>query len=235
MERIFLQFFLLSLVLSLSCSSKGEDEPNTPEGPSPGNNPSQGDNDEKPKPSQQPQANKEIIRGRWLQSIGSSRSTLSQFQYASGTQTIGATIPAAVTFTLSTTNFTTPAPSDLASYGTLDVSALRDNNLRVCGASGTAKCTLAGIRIYTTGTPQAGLWNADDEYGAPILTGTKNIGLNVSGAAIVKTIAIAASKRNVRLADFVASGPYAIPISVDFSDAGAGSYSSTLVVEYYLQ
>lgn len=152
----------------------------------------------------------------------------------SKSQPMTATVAANVRYTVDATNFVTPTPVDLASYGTLDVTDLRDNDLRVCGAGGTSRCTTGYIRIYTSGSPGAGLWNAAGGYGVPIKTGTTTVGLGTGGAAVVKTAAIG-SANVLRLRDFTTASSLQVPVAADFTDAGAGSYSTTLVLEYGLQ
>ena len=129
---------------------------------------------------------------------------------------------------------TAPSPFAVNNFGTLQLANLQDNQLKVCGTNGKTKCGTAMIRIYTTGTSGAGLWNADDQYGAPITAGKSTlapVGLNASGAAIVQQISIPANKHVLTLQDF-ASPKYAM--EVDFTQAGTGTYSSTLVIEYAL-
>ncbi len=136
------------------------------------------------------------------------------------------------------TKFIVPAiKSEPLSFGQLIVSSLRDNNLKVCGSSGKTKCTKAYIRIYTKGVAGAGMWNATDGYGAPITAtlGTnapQTVGLNQAAAAVVLQVSIAGNKNVFRLSDFGVSPDF--KIDSDFSNAGAGTYSTTLVVEYGL-
>jgi hypothetical protein len=122
------------------------------------------------------------------------------------------------------------------SFGELSLSGLTDNNLRVCGNNGKTKCTTAVIRIYTTGTPKSGMWNADG-YGMPITASlgngkTVDVGLDQAGAAVVQTVTIPSGKNVFRLSDFNVTPLY--KIFSDFTEAGAGTYSTTLVVEYGL-
>jgi hypothetical protein len=169
----------------------------------------------------------EVVQDEMAEILGTGRRTY----------TIRATVKASTRFTISTANFGTPAsPIDgELSYGSLDVSALRDNNLRVCGSNGSQRCTAAKIRIYTEGTPGPGLWNAADGYGLPIRSAGHDVGLNAAGAHDVATIAVGPNAAVLQLADFTAAPPLAIPVAVDFSSAGVGSYRSTLVLEYLTQ
>ena len=181
-----------------------------------------------------------VVRGRWeipiQQANGSQRLNVDSkalLQGASRTKPISGTVAAQVTFTLIDTNFVTPPATGIASYGRLDISELRDNSLRVCGTNGTTRCTKAGLRVYSSGTPQKGLWNSIDSYGAPIVTGAQEVGLDVAGSAVLQTITLG-TQGIVKLTDFSTTGTVQIPISVNFTDAPSGSYASTLVVEYYL-
>jgi hypothetical protein len=155
---------------------------------------------------------------------------------ASANQPVTVTNAAAVTMTLDNSNFTAPTiTNDLLDFGYLALSALRDNSLRVCGPSGNTKCTKAFIRVYTTGVAGEGLYNAADGYGAPMtssLTTPLSVGLGAANAAVMQSITIANSKRIVRLNDFTPTPNY--NVKFDFTEAGAGDYSTTIVVEYGL-
>lgn len=151
---------------------------------------------------------------------------------ASGNKPITVELGAALTFGMSDTRFSVPAVSNsLLDFGYLDLTALDDNSLKVCGLSGNTKCTQAVIRVYTTGKPGAGMWNPDG-YGQPLLANGLTTGLNVAGAVTVATYTIPNSKHRLTLSDFSVT---AYNIASDFTDAGAGSYSTTVVLEYALQ
>lgn len=143
---------------------------------------------------------------------------------------------ASSTMTVDTSKFVAPKiTSTSLSFGTLAISALSDNDLMVCGASKNQKCGTAMIRMYTTGVAGAGLWNNVGKYGAPMtsqLTTPLTVGLNVAGAAVMQSFTIAATKNVVSLADFSPKPTYTIKF--DFSNAGAGSYATTVVIEYAL-
>jgi hypothetical protein len=137
--------------------------------------------------------------------------------------------------TLDNNSLIVPAiSSQLLSFGSIKITDLLDNDLKVCGSNGKQKCGTALIRVYTTGVGGAGLYNTLDGYGAPILAGQTQlspVGLNVSGAAVMQTIAIPNNKNVLRYSDFV--NPI-YTVNIDFSNAGTGSYSTTLIVEYAL-
>ncbi len=128
-----------------------------------------------------------------------------------------------------------PITSDLLSFGSISLSGLSDNNLATCGSLGKTVCTSAVIRLYTVGTSGAGMWNATDGYGAPINAGLAApylpVGLTVANALTVQSIKIPASKHALKYTDFP-SPTYTI--QGDLSNAGAGSYATTLVIEYAL-
>jgi hypothetical protein len=177
------------------------------------------------------------MRGRWELTIANNDGvpTVHGIKTSEFTQPISGTVAAAVKFTVSNANFTPPPTFEgVVSYGSLDIKALSDNALRACGPTNTTRCTTAALRVYTRGGG-AGLWNAADAYGAPIMTGGNVIGLDAAGAYTIKTVAIG-SKVRVKLSDFSPGGAaIPVPINVDFTDAPAGDYSSTIVVEYILQ
>ena len=160
------------------------------------------------------------------------------------TQSLTGTIPvtfsnsASSTMTLDVSKFKIPTiTSDSLDFGLFALSALKDNNLSVCGTTGKLKCTTAMVRVYTTGTAGAGFYNAVGGYGAPMTAGLPStplltVGLNVAGAAILQTMTIPASKNVLQLSDFTPVASYSL--KGDFTNAGAGSYSTTIVVEYAL-
>ena len=136
---------------------------------------------------------------------------------------------------LDTSQFIVPVISNaLIDFGSLKISALMDNNLNLCGPSANQHCGTALIRMYTVGTAGAGIWNDTDQFGAPITAGpsSQTVGLNVAGAAVLRTFTIPKNKHVIRLADF--SPPVTFNVKADFTEAGMGTYSTTLVLEYGL-
>lgn len=140
--------------------------------------------------------------------------------------------------TVDTKDFAVPViTTDVLSFGKLAVSQLKDNNLKVCGSNGKTKCAKAFIRIYTTGVAGEGLYNSTDGYGAPIMAGLSaaslgTVGLGPESAAIVQMIPIPNNKNVLRLSDFSTTPIY--EVLSDFTNAGAGTYGATLVMEYGL-
>ena len=158
---------------------------------------------------------------------------------SSGSTGVTVTNSASTNMTLDTSLFAIPVtitPFSMNDFGFLQLSALTDNDLKVCGSNGNTKCTVAGIRMYTTGTVGAGLWNEDGGYGAPITAGQSAsalsvVGLDAAGASTMQSFTIANNRNTVKLSDFTNPKYY---FKVDFTDAGAGSYTTTVVVEYFL-
>ena len=154
-----------------------------------------------------------------------------------GSTTVTYTNAPTVTYTLNVSGlaptFTPTFTSETLNLGSVTISALTDNNLKVCG-SGSQKCTQSLIRVYTTGST-AGFLNTGDTYGTPVYAGTLNpttqVGLTSAAAVVVQQFTIPASENKQHLTDFP-SPTYAI--SSDFSNAGSGNYSMALVVEYVL-
>jgi hypothetical protein len=142
------------------------------------------------------------------------------------------------TMTISTAKITVPPiTSAPLSFGSLFYTALQDNNLRVCGASAADHCSTAIIRVYTIGTAGPGFWNAKDGYGMPITTmliggPAQTVGLNVAGAVELERAMIRIDQNVLRLADFPILPEFTI--NTDFTNAGTGTYYTTLVVEYVL-
>lgn len=178
-----------------------------------------------------------VVRARGVLEVSTKSSgTIVRVVGQSGTVPVEVVNAPAATFALDTSKFVPPTISaDPLSFGSIRVSVLSDNQLRVCGTGGNQKCTYAILRVYTTGTAGPGLYNAADSWGAPItstLTAPLSVGLDAANAAVMQTYTIPGSKRTLRLVDFSPSPTYGI--HVDFTDAGAGTYSTTLVVEYAL-
>jgi hypothetical protein len=147
-----------------------------------------------------------------------------------------ANVPEIITFNVDETNFvmpTDPSEGD-QSFGSLDISKLRDNKLRVCGTNGNAQCATAALRVYTSGKPGSGLWNDDAGYGLPISTNGNEVGLTAANAVLLDSIDISGMRR-LSLADFTTETSFQVPLAVNFDNAGAGSYGATIVMEYVLQ
>jgi hypothetical protein len=146
--------------------------------------------------------------------------------------------PSAVTFSLNAASILSPAISNsMLDFGKLGIGELFDNSLNVCGTTGKKKCTKAYIQIYTIGKPGAGMWNAEGAYGMPIYANQVGsprlvVGLGAPSAAVLQTIPIPANKNVLRLSDFPVAPSY--ELRTDFTQAGAGTYTTNVVVEYGL-
>lgn len=156
-------------------------------------------------------------------------------QAATGSTTVTYTNAAAVNFTINVAALVAGAfTGNTLSLGHVDLSTLSDNNLKICNPGGNTKCTQAIIRTYSTGTVQ-GFVNTVDSYGLPLFAGTlaptTAIGLNTTGAVQLQTYIIPITDHKVTIADFTTT---AYNVTSDFSNAGAGNYSVTLVLEYVL-
>lgn len=177
-----------------------------------------------------------VSKGKFIAVIDTAAGVLSPA--ASATIPVSVIVAPDVAFTVDSTAFVVPTiTNDVLDFGSVLVTSLRDNGLKVCGADGKTKCTKALIRVYTTGVAGAGLWNADGGYGAPITTNLSGatpatVGLEAAGAATVQSYTIPATKNVLNLSDFGATPKYLF--NVDFTNAGAGTYGTTLVIEYGL-
>lgn len=157
---------------------------------------------------------------------------------SSGSSVVTYTNAASTNFTINVTGlaptFTPTFTGNTLNLGSVALATLSDNNLKVCNPGGNTKCTQAIIRVYTTGST-AGFIQTTDLYGAPVFTGTLNpasaVGLNAAGSVQVQLFTIIASDHKIGIVDFP-SPTYAV--TSDFSNAGAGNYSMTYVVEYAL-
>ncbi|MGZ3722725.1 MAG: hypothetical protein ACXVA9_07345 [Bdellovibrionales bacterium] len=130
-----------------------------------------------------------------------------------------------------------PITSAPLTFGSLLLTNLTDNNLRGCGTNSHAHCGTAIIRVYTTGAPGAGFYNITDGYGMPITATPKGgtamtVGLGAANSVVIQSLTIPNNQNVLRLADFSPAPEF--EIKSDFSNAGAGTYSATIVVEYGL-
>jgi hypothetical protein len=157
---------------------------------------------------------------------------------ANGSTTVTVQNSASTSFALDNASWTTPSITNtVLSFGSLAVGSLMDNDLKNCGDKGKSRCGHAYIRMYTTGTKLAGFYNVEDQYGAPITAGlagtdAKTLGLDAAGSVIVQSYVIPNNQNVLRHTDFAPAPRY--EIKSDFTNAGAGAYSTTLVVEYLL-
>lgn len=140
------------------------------------------------------------------------------------------------TMTMSSANFVTPPLSnEVLSFGFLELTALSTNDLRKCPTNQGKKCTKAILRVYTSGVDGAGFYNTEDGYGVPLLATGVNpeaeVGLGAENSYIVQQITIPTNKNTIRLSDFSQT---LINVNGDFSNAGAGTYSTTINVEFAL-
>ena len=114
------------------------------------------------------------------------------------------------------------------SLGTLEVQTISVNKLKICGGGGTTKCTVAAIRMYTTGHPEAGFYNTTEGYGIPITADGSTIGLDIVGATIVENYIIPANDKKLQNNDF---SDLVYSLNVDIGNAEAGDYEMNLVIE----
>ena len=161
----------------------------------------------------------------------------SMFATSTGSTTVTYNNAPLVNFTINTAALVAGAMTgNTLSLGSVSISALKDNNLKVCNPGGNSKCTTAIIRVYTTGTIP-GFVNTTDtpNYGVPVyasgLNPTTPLILNSPGTAVQQLTGISVNKHVVLLSDFPTP---TYNITADFSNAGSGSYSMTFVVEYAL-
>ena len=125
--------------------------------------------------------------------------------------------------------------SNTLNVGSVVVTNARANKLKVCGPGGDQDCNSAIIRIYTVELVSDpgidGFVNTDDGYGVPVVADNLSVGLNAINAALVNEYIIANGDRKITEDDFT---DLSYNIDVDFSNAGAGNYEMTLVIELAL-
>ncbi len=178
-----------------------------------------------------------VVRSRALITVeAGAKPTL--LREAMGTQPVTVINAPNTSMTLDNSKFNIPIVSNIVlNFGSLAVSGLFDNNLDVCGPNNNQRCNTALIRTYTTGTAGPGVYNVYDGYGTPLTvnsTGSavQTVGLEVANAIIMQSFAINTSRHTVNLGDFGAAPIYFY--NSDFTDAGAGAFSTTIVIEYAL-
>lgn len=155
------------------------------------------------------------------------------------TTNVSYTLAENVTFTINTANISPILTGDSLDIGSLTVTALDTNKLRICGANGNQKCGQAVIRIYTQALlawPGVdGFVNTGDGYGVPVTAGkpaaTLPVGLAAANAALVQSYTIPNATNRLLLSHFLTP---TYKLAADMSNAGAGSYSMTLVIELAL-
>lgn len=185
-------------------------------------------------------ANSFIVKSRFTAEISTDASGAMKVAAVGNPVNIPVTVINApnVKVTFDTSGFVVPAVSNqVLSFGTLKLTELMDNNLKVCGADGKTRCSGAAVRMYTTGVAGSGVYSAADGWGAPIVATNAagqslRVGLGAENAAVVQSQSFANGKNVFRLSDFTSASDYGV--SADFTDAGAGDYSTTLVIEFGL-
>lgn len=121
------------------------------------------------------------------------------------------------------------ATTDSFVLGNVVLVALQDNDLKQCGPNHNVQCNHAGIRMYVQSN--TGLWNSTDNYGTPLLANGLSVGTSAANAAIVALYPVSPNQHAISLANF---NPAKYLMTANFSQAGTGTYSATLVLEYYL-
>jgi hypothetical protein len=164
------------------------------------------------------------------------QATLNAITYNNPASTVG--------FTLSQATTAGSYTGDILSFGNFAITGLDDNTLNKCSVSGvdsgagTAKCTRAAIRVYSaTGNlnSSTGVFcNATDNYCVPLTVNSVAVGVGVANAAYAQNLTIASNKNRLRVTDFTTAQAN-FPVAMDMSNAGSGSYSATLIVEYVLR
>lgn len=117
---------------------------------------------------------------------------------------------------------------DNLSLGTLELKLISINKLKICGVGGNQKCTVAAIRVYTTGKPEAGFYHISELYGIPVTADGLLVGLEQANATIVNSYTIPANDRKLRNNDF---SDLIYDLNVDISNATLGDYEMDIIVE----
>lgn len=116
---------------------------------------------------------------------------------------------------------------DLLVLGTCFVADLRVNKLKICGVGEDEQCTVAKIRMYTTGA-HAGFINTTEGYGVPFLSDGIEVGLTDLNALDLSSYTITANQKRVLKSQF---DDTSYDLSVDMSNAGVGDYELNVTIE----
>lgn len=140
------------------------------------------------------------------------------------------------TLAISTVGFVVPTMSNsVLDFGNITVTAATTNQLKLCGTGGNQKCTKALLRVYTTVAAGAGFWNADG-YGAPMTAGLSGslqaVGLGIANVVTMEQYTIPGNRNSVKTSDFSPAPVFLF--SGDFTDAGTGSYTTTVNIDFAL-
>lgn len=145
-----------------------------------------------------------------------------------------------VGFTLNIVNLVASGfTGDTLNFGNFAISGLDDNKLKVCPAAGEAnggstKCNKAKIRVYSaTGDINGVFQNTTDGYYIPLSVSNTLVGVGVANAAYVQNYTIANNKNRLRVSDLTGQTSN-FPVTMDFTNGGAGNYTANLIVEYVL-
>lgn len=124
-------------------------------------------------------------------------------------------------------------------FGSVSLSNLDDNKLKVCGGIGTqagvgtTKCNTAIVRVYAASGDADGVFcNSADLYCVPMKVNGSVFGVGAANAQNVLTYNIPASTNRLRKSQL---GVTSWPLDADMSNAGTGNYSATIIVEYVLK
>lgn len=161
---------------------------------------------------------------------------MGKFYLSSSSYSVVTVLAPNTRFSINTSQFVIPSmTNDLLDFGSIAVSDLFTNRLKLCGPNGNQKCNKALIRVYTSGTAGPGFWN-DDGYGVELSAGLPGqlqiVGLGQNNAITIHQYIIPSNRNSVRLSDFNPSPIF--KFMGDFTDAGAGTYSTTIVLELAL-
>lgn len=128
---------------------------------------------------------------------------------------------------------------DVLKIGTISISDLVVNKLKVCGVTHKEQCKHAVIRVYTEELEGfeniEGFVNVSDGYGVPLYIqngqGKYIVKLKEENSVVVQDHVIPPTQHKVKLSDFP-NATYTL--TSDFSNAGFGSYEVSVVVELSL-
>jgi hypothetical protein len=159
-----------------------------------------------------------IVRSRAITTFGMQNSDFRGVLSMNQGTTITFANPANSSMTLNTSALVVPTiTQSVLSFGNIGLSALTDNDLKVCGGGGNTKCTKAYLQAYIS-----------TDWGLP--TTVKALTMSTSPTTL-ETLNIPANKNTVNLSDF---STVSWPVTISTLDASAGNYSTQLIIQYAL-
>lgn len=167
-----------------------------------------------------------------------------QTSVGNATASVTYTLSSGVTFTVTETLSSPSLVGDNLNLGSITITGLDTRDLRICG-SGSQKCNLAVIRVYTSPVlvpagfeDLSGLVNTSylqDRESAPLMVNkpalNSNVGLGVANSTQVQTYTIPNNSNRLQLVSFPTP---VYEFSANLENSGIGVYKARITIELAL-